>query len=342
MTLKPEQLPATIRGMLIRDIQMTVSIQGLLQSTIQCHPESLQLAISSMWPDTADRPRTYRPWRYISKSDMWMVSTATASDLSRPQLVHYHILEGHLLVDRKPVGKLPAEIRNADSVQELFGPQHLLVFPSALKDMTYVLSTLRSGHQIHFGLYEDQVATRARVRGTVLQFVEADLPTPLLGEYFHWLDLGSGELEFRRRAQLWWYKRPGNWMLHVGARQASRRQTLLVDPHSNVFHRIAGIFEHFESADRLVVFQPAKRNLSVELKRMDLDLTVNGKGIFLCRQLRSEIVPSQDAGTWYGLQSKIVLRDNENHLRRSIIVPIGSIQYRRHDVHVLIRVVNDG
>ncbi|THC87906.1 hypothetical protein EYZ11_012644 [Aspergillus tanneri] len=276
MTLKPEQLPATIRGMLIRDIQMTVSIQGLLQSTIQCHPESLQLAISSMWPDTADRPRTYRPWRYISKSDMWMVSTATASDLSRPQLVHYHILEGHLLVDRKPVGKLPAEIRNADSVQELFGPQHLLVFPSALKDMTYVLSTLRSGHQIHFGLYEDQVATRARVRGTVLQFVE--------------------------RAQLWWYKRPGNWMLHVGARQASRRQTLLVDPHSNVFHRIAGIFEHFESADRLVVFQPAKRNLSVELKRMDLDLTVNGKGIFLCRQLRSEIVPSQDAGTWYGLQ----------------------------------------
>ncbi|KAE8384199.1 hypothetical protein BDV23DRAFT_189450 [Aspergillus alliaceus] len=351
MTLKPEQLPATTRGMLIRDIQMTVSIHGLLQSTIQRHPESLQLAISSVWPDTADRPRTYRPWRFISKSDIWMVSTATASDLSRPQLVHYHILEGHLLVDRKPVGKLPAEIRDADSVQELFGPQHLLVFPSALRDMTYVLSTLRSGHQIHFGLYEGKVVIRARVHGTVLQFVErtvfgtgirADLPTPLLDEYFHWLDLGSGELEFRRRAHLWWYKRPGNWMLHVGVRQASRRQTLLVDPHSNVFHRIAGIFEHFESADRLVVFQPAKRNLSVELKRMDLDFTVNRNGILLCKQLRSEIDPSQDAGTWYGLQSKIVLRDNENHLCRSIIVPIGSIQYRRHDVHVLVRVVNDG
>ena len=351
MTISPEQLPPTVRGMLIRDIQMTVSMHEILQSTIQAHPESLQHAISSVWPDTADRQRTYHPWRFISKCHMWMVSTVTASESSRSQLVHYHILDGHLLVDLKPVGKLPAEIQAANSVRELFGTQQLLVFPSALTGMTYVLSTLKHGHQVHFGIQEGKVVIRARVRGTTIQFLErtvfgigtkADVPTPLLEEHFHWLDLASGEVEFRRRAHMWWHKRPRNWMLNVGTRQAARGQSLLVDPHSSVFHQIAGIFEHFEAADRLVAFQPVKNNLSVELRRMDLDFTVNKNGNLLCRQLRSEVDPNQDAGTWYGLQSKIVLRDDENHQRRSIVVPIGSIQYRRHDPHVLVRVVNGG
>ncbi|RAQ59819.1 hypothetical protein COH20_002093 [Aspergillus flavus] len=351
MTLRPEQLQPTIRGMFIRDIQMTVSAHGLLQSTIQSHPESLQHAISSVWPDTADSPRAYNPWRSIKNSDMWIVSTAAAPGSSRPQLVHYHILEGHLLVDLKPVGKLPAEIRTANSVQELFGGQQLLAFPSALKDMAYMLCTLRQGHQIHFGLQGGKVVIRARIRGTTIQFLErtvfsigtmADVPTPLLDEHFHCIDLASGEVKFRRRAHMWWHKRPRNWMLNVGTRQAARGQSLLVDPHSKVFHQIAGIFEHFEAADRLVAFQPVKNNLSVELRRMDLDFTVNGNGNLLCRQLRSEVDPNQDAGTWYGLESKIVLRDNENHQRRSIIVPIGSIQYRRHEPHVLVQVVNDG
>ncbi|KAE8369244.1 hypothetical protein BDV27DRAFT_153320 [Aspergillus caelatus] len=351
MTLSPEQLPAAVRGMLIRDIQMTMEIHGLLQNTIQSHPESLQHAISTVWPDTADRQRTYHPWRFISKSDMWMVSTATASESSRSQLVHYHILDGHLLVDLKPVGKLPAEIRAASSVRELFETQQLLVFPSALKGMTYVLSTLKHGHQIHFGIQEGKVVIRACVRGTTLHFLEKtvfgigtipDVPTPLLDEHFHWLDLASGEVEFRRRAHMWWHKRPRNWMLNVSTRQAARGQSLLVDPHSNLFQQIAGIFEHFEAADRLVAFQPVKNNLSVELRRMDLDFTVNENGNLLCRQLRSEVDPNQDAGTWYGLESKIVLRDDENHQRRSIVVPIGSIQYRRQDPHVLVRVANDG
>ncbi|KAB8269441.1 hypothetical protein BDV30DRAFT_251350 [Aspergillus minisclerotigenes] len=300
MTLRPEQLQPTIRGMLIRDVQMTVSVHGLLQSTIQSRPESLQHAISSVWPDTADSPRTYNPWRSTKNSDMWIVSTAAAPGSSRPQLVHYHILEGHLLVDLKPVGKLPAEIRTANN-------------------MTYMLSTLREGHQIHLGLQGGKVVIRAR--RTVFGIgTMADVPTPLLDDHFHWIDLASGEVEFRRRAHMWWHKRPRNWMLNVGTRQAARGQSLLVDPHSKVFHQIVGIFENFEAADRLVAFQPVKNNLSVELKRMDLDFT-----------LRSEVDPNQDAGTWYGLESKIVLRDNENHQRRSIIVPIGSIQYHLND-----------
>jgi hypothetical protein len=70
-------------------------------------------------------------------------------------------------------------------------------------------------------------------------------------------------------------------------------------------------------------------------------------------QLRAEINDSQDAGTWYGLSSKIILTEvirqytNRSYTvpprpRRSIIVPVGDIAYTRHGPHVQVRVFNNG
>jgi hypothetical protein len=47
------------------------------------------------------------------------------------QVVHYNFVEGHLLVDSKPLGGLPRDIRESDKVRQLFSNQHLLNFPSA-------------------------------------------------------------------------------------------------------------------------------------------------------------------------------------------------------------------
>jgi hypothetical protein len=62
---------------------------------------------------------------------------------------------------------------------------------------------------------------------------------------------------------------------------------------------------------------------------------------------------AEDAGTWYGLSSKIVLtevlRDAEAkqhivppHPRRSIVVPVGAMLYKRRGPHVEVTVDNDG
>jgi hypothetical protein len=62
---------------------------------------------------------------------------------------------------------------------------------------------------------------------------------------------------------------------------------------------------------------------------------------------------AEDAGTWYGLSSKIVLtevlRDSQAkqhivppHPRRSIVVPMGAMLYERHEPHVEVKVDNDG
>jgi hypothetical protein len=46
------------------------------------------------------------------------------------------------------------------------------------------------------------------------------------------------------------------------------------------------------------VYQPEKKNLSVELKRLALSFTVNSRHYLESAQLRAEMDFDQDAGTW--------------------------------------------
>lgn len=49
----------------------------------------------------------------------------------------------------------------------------------------------------------------------------------------------------------------------------------------------------------------------------------------------------QDAGTWYGLQSMLVLRDVRNQHQRSVMIPMGSVRYELKGHHVAIRILNN-
>ncbi|KKK16991.1 hypothetical protein ARAM_007246 [Aspergillus rambellii] len=347
----PSNLSETVRGMLVRDLRMTFSMEATLRDSLASQNICMQLAIESALPEDPNGRRVFGPWRQVPKSQWWMEAQVTATESSRVQFVHYHPLEGHLLLDQKPIGKLPSEIRDSSTVQDLFGQEHLLIFPSAMVGMSYTLASLRNGHQIHFGQVGNEVIIKALAKGSRLRLVnrhcfgtgaQADLPFPLISNCFHWLDLRTQQVEIRRRKHSWILNRPGNWVLDVRTRQAARGQVRLVDPHSHLFSEVAAIFQEFEDVEKLTVFQPRVRNLSVELKRMDLDFTVNAKGLLVCRQLHAEIDPDQDAGTWYGLQSKIILRDSANPLHRSVIVPIGPLSYRRQGPHVLVMASNDG
>lgn len=120
------------------------------------------------------------------------------------------------------------------------------------------------------------------------------------------------------------------------------RGSTLVDPHSKLFKLITRVFEHFEYQYGVTVFQPPSNSLSVELRRLELPFEVNNRGLLQCKELRAEIDPNQDAGTWYGLDSKIVLRDVLNSSLRTILVPMGPVRTIRHHFHVSVRVNNEG
>lgn len=55
-------------------------------------------------------------------------------------------------------------------------------------------------------------------------------------------------------------------------------------------------------------------------------------------QLKLEIDPSQDAGTWYGLINKLVCRNVENPFRRTVLVPLGELAAKRWGCHVSLTV----
>ncbi len=343
------KLPLNLKNMLVRDTKMSYRIRSLVKESIASNPDSLGAAINKTWSDAGNSTgRTYSQWQFLSSPNKrWVVSiiTSTTNKFIVSQVVHYNFVEGHLLVDGKPLGRLPLDIRESEDVKELFGNQHLLTFPSSLSGMSHVMATRIRGNEVHFGLRGKSVVIRALIRDSLLEYVPRrvfvdndtfDLPVGLIENCVHWLNLRTKRLEIRRKPAIW-KTRLKDWILDVFHRRAQRNRVFLVDPHSDLCKRVAGIFRHFEDPHRLTVFQPTMGTLSVELRHLELSFFVNKNNLLECRELHAEIDPNQDAGTLYGFQSKIVLRDVANVERRSIITALGQLKYKRHGMHIAVQ-----
>ncbi|KAI9833796.1 MAG: hypothetical protein M1819_003531 [Sarea resinae] len=348
----PSSLPNFLRNAVVRDTKMVYDLRFLLRRSLEASPETLMTAINIVWPGPeGSQSRSSLELTFLPcPNEWWIQSIVDETQQNTQQILHYHLLQGTLLVDGKPLGKLPAEYRTSVILTELFGEQSLLTFPSGHRGMSYTLAIRMYGHQIHLGFRNDRLVIRACVRDKVLELIPRevffntttfDLPASLVDECVHWLDLKTGIMEIRKKSNIW-KSVASNWFVNVRTRQAHRRTVSLIDTQSPLFQKIARLFDRFEYRQYLTIFQPDKRSLSVELRRLELTFTVNRKGLLESPQLQSEVDPNQDAGTWYGLNSKLVLREVENASRRSIIVPLGNVLYKRNSFHVETAVTNDG
>ena len=251
------------------------------------------------------------------------------------------------------LGKLPAEYRESLVLHELFGDQNLFIYPPGDASMRWMLPHKQSGHQIHIGFRGDQLIVRAYKDNKMLELVpregflnpenigDFDLPSSLVLNCVHLMDVGSGYIEVRRKPNIW-RSLDSNWIIDFHARRARRRTVFLVYPHSALFKYVTRIFNRWEYSNLITVFQPAKKNLSVELRRMELSFVVNREGFLQSRQLQAEIDDDQDCGCWHGLNSKFVLRNVDNPRQRSVIVHFGELTQRRKGPHVMIDIANDG
>ena len=314
-----------------------VAINRMLSQPDEAHPITDILSVPDSW---------------------WIQATAHATESMREQKYFYNLVEGYFLVDGKPLGQLPAEYRESDVLRDLFGNQNLLTIPSSLYGMMYKVAYSHHGHQVHFGFRDGLLFVRALYSKALLEFVpqqhfvsktrEYDIPAPLVDGCVHWLNVVTGELEVRVRPDVWRTKK-NNWRINLGSRRAtrdSRTFSTLVNPSSHLFRRVATTFAYFEDAKHLLVSQSCLAGrlptLRVELRRLELTFSVNQNGLLQSRQLRSEIDPNQDAGTWYGLMSSLVLRNVANHSRRVALVSLGSLKYVRKDFHVAVYVQSSG
>lgn len=160
----PATLPFVLKNALVRDFKMAHRLRVILRSALLADESCLPAAITSIWPDTQESDRRkFSDIKFLpAPNHWWMQMTVGASSFAHHQVVHFHILEGHLLVDSKPIGKLPPEWRQELVLTRLFGNQSLQTFPSSMPGMSYMLASIVNHHQVHIGFRDGQLISTLR------------------------------------------------------------------------------------------------------------------------------------------------------------------------------------
>ncbi|KAL1889974.1 hypothetical protein Sste5346_008553 [Sporothrix stenoceras] len=362
LTVDINTLPPRDQQLVVRDMVMAYRLRDKITRAAERHPESINeaahrgigLAHATGAEGMHSPASAFDEWVYLcDNSDGWILSilhpSSTgehAQDGIAPQHIGLHLTLGYLLVNGKIIGRLPDHIRDSTDVKEVLGTRHFLTYPSAMPGMSHRIATIVEDHMIHLGEREGNVVILSIKRsGEAYEYVPRrnfigqdnvyDLPRGLVDDCYHWLNRVSKQLEIRRNLTKWDLQQ-GDWTLDVRSRQAVRQGHILVDPLSEMAEIIRPIFHGFEDTQRLTIFQPAKPQeaLSMELRHLELSFFVNHKGNLECRELGAEVDHNQDAGTLYGYHSMIVLRDISDPSYRSIIAPLGSLEWRRSGVHI--------
>ena len=350
-----DRLSRIDKMMLRRDDALATELQSLIVEATAQHPDAVGDAVAHGIGIGAGTVKSFVPQQvHRDRHSGWM--TAVISTASGLQQVDLDCLGGHILVDGKTLRKLPDDIRDSADVQELFGKQHLLTYPSQIPGAVCRLAAPVEGFTVHFGRHDGKPVIIAEALNKSLSYFvprsvfmdstmeQYDLPRGLVDDCVHWYDSQTGLVEVSRKPDIW-SSNKNNWRINVATQQAWRNDNLLVDPHSWTARVVGAIFKNFEDPRRLTVFQPVyvkpgmdrTPTLKIELRHLDLTFSAGAGANLLCHELGAEIDPNQDAGTLYGYESMIVMRELGNPDRRSIIAPLGPLVFRRQGVHIALR-----
>ncbi|KAF8492828.1 hypothetical protein F5888DRAFT_1857202, partial [Russula emetica] len=269
--------------------------------------------------------------------------------------VHYDLLTGKLLVDGKPLGRLPQEIVEDPTYASVLGTKILDVRPADIPGMDYKYRDPVSGYEILFSWNNGDLILRARSvqspgNSQILQLIPrptlfGDFPRHFVDEYVHWLDLETRELEFRPAGSPW-KPAPSEWRfyVHKPGSHAHPRAVLqkpsqdsssiqLIDIRSKTFDMVSSLLSPLESPEYLTITH-ASHSLDVSLPRLHLSFIVNSNWELECRSIPGYIVDkTQSFGTMFGLKNKLVLcpkpnSPEESLLPRRVVIPEGEISFR--------------
>ncbi|KAM0427773.1 hypothetical protein ACHAPT_007229 [Fusarium lateritium] len=346
LVVKLEALPELLQHTVIRDMRFSYQLSPLVSESIMQKTDIFRLSLQEMWPEEEGCARVFND--VILEAPHWISCRSVAGDEAFEQRVHYNIVEGLLLVNSRPMGKLPKDPKTSLILNELFGNQALLTYPSDRPRMQYIhVGFDRSGDLI-VRAFKKPYSLQLIPRETFRNGQYWDLPGPLLQGSFHWLNLNNGEVLITKSHQPW-PEFPSRWYtLNLGdqtctmPRKGGRERDSIVNPYSPLFNRITGIFGCFEPREHILVRQPEHKNLQVELPRLNIMFFVNKYRLLESPQLQCQVDTNQDAGTWYGLRSKLVCTSNTNPMHRSILVPLGNLSAVSDGCHVAVKMDADG
>ena len=117
---KVSSLPLYSQLLLDRDRRLSLALESIISTIIEADPsdEGIDLAIGRVWPE-------YRPgseWRPLLHANLdWFLCTTASTTSQSSQVVHFNLLAGSLLVDGKPLGRLPKAIVQHPLYNLIFG-----------------------------------------------------------------------------------------------------------------------------------------------------------------------------------------------------------------------------
>jgi hypothetical protein len=198
--------------------------------------------------------------------DYWLVTQMTSEASSDGGLrVHYNLLTGELLINGRPLARLPSEYERHDTYKTLFGQSLVEVMPSDIPGMQFSGQREHMGQTIHLGKRlipgsrDFDLCVRAVNKHSTWEFVPPRLlagafPDAFVEDYAHWYSLDRGCLEFRPVKEPWELS-DSHWQLQRRHPQRSwcllKNGISLVTAKSNTAKAISGILEPIERASKV-------------------------------------------------------------------------------------------
>ncbi|KAI5201355.1 hypothetical protein E4T39_05203 [Aureobasidium subglaciale] len=340
------------------DLAAAVEAQTLVRDNTPVDTRKLSglnHAIERLWNGISMGPT----WTRVSNDEpSWVWNKTLPREDDSPQVVHYNLAGGDLLVDGKPQGKLPEKILTHPLFQRVFGCHDVLqVFSSDMPGMEFRISRSFEGNIVHIGVDQDNVLIKIRSGDRVLQALpvitfENDLPTYFVREYLHWMDEATFEVEFRPLSNIWqasedcWKLSFSGPNLLAATAHLRRRTTRLVEglsPCGKVITDILRGLDHPLNC-HITVDDSQEVDARVHLPRYNLHFRVTSLGQLFSLEYNAIVDSDQALGTLIGLQSKLVLRDEAVSgctAERKVLVPCGRPVIEKDDYHVSVTIKDE-
>ncbi|KAK6511638.1 hypothetical protein TWF481_000547 [Arthrobotrys musiformis] len=338
-------LPPDLELLLERNRRFSVIVEPFIQKKLRSDGETiLQSVIEGILPSRASGGI----WNQVeAPANRWWVYQSHESRSEATTIIHLNILEGKLLVNGKPNGRLPTEYFAHKNYKALLGQTILDVVASGKFGISYETKGQYRGQKLYFHLQGEDLVIRKsdenggpspdNSSGRIAEFVPpdtfyGDIARTILKCGTQWLDLTRKEIIFYQRPE-WWQDPESSvdWVLDLspdGNDMMCRNGAYIMDINGDIHSAIASLFSPIETKDYIVATKTEGLPIDLLLPRYKLEFFLNNSNIIECRSLRGwTLDANQSIGTFIGLRNFIKLRlDDKTSIEESVLVPYGEIK----------------